>query len=164
MSTNATAPGPVSVDDSKKSRPTRTLPTERINVSKQLDILRAYAAASANATRPATINEVAEIVKMAPTTVSIANAFLSSVALLQRTDSGSYIPSAEVINFLRAYEWNPETASHKLAQPLRDSWFGQALVPRITYGPIEEDAAISVLAEAAAAGPDYRKNLAAIIE
>src|ERR1700732_2774399 len=133
MSTNSTKTGPVPVEEveprKEKSRPNRTLPTDRLTVAKQLDILRAYAAASANGTRAATIVEVGEIVKMAPTTVSMANAFLSSVGLLQRSDAGSYMPSPEVINFLRAYEWNPETASHKMGPTLRDSWFGQVLTP-----------------------------------
>ena len=181
MSSKPVAPGPVPVAETnpKKvespkpenppakpegSKPSRTLPTDRLNVSKQLDILRAYAAASANGTKTATVNEVAEIVKMAPTTVSMANAFLASVGLLQRTDAGSYMPSSEVISFLRAYEWDAATASHKLGPTMRNSWFGQALIPRITFAPIEEDVAVTVLGEAATAGPEYRKELRALLE
>lgn len=149
---------------SKKPKPTKTLPSDRITVSKQLDILRAYAAASANGTKSATIIEVGEIVKMAPTTVSTANAFLSSINLIQRADAGSYIPSSEAVSFLKAYEWNTETASHKLGPVMKESWFGQALLPRITFGPIDEETAIAVLAEASSAVPEYRNNLKAIIE
>lgn len=168
MSTSQVTPGPVPVEEipqkKEKAKPTRTLPSERITTAKQLDILRAYAAASGNGTKAATINEVAEIVKMAPTTVSVANAFLSSIGLLQRAEAGSYMPSPEAISFLRAYEWNPDTASHKLGPPMRETWFAQALLPRISFGPMEEEAAISVLADACSAAPEYRKELRMLVE
>jgi len=50
-----------------------------------------------------------------------------------------------------ANEWDKETASHKLGPAFRNSWFGQALLPRITFGPIDETTAITVLAEACSA-------------
>lgn len=171
MSTNPAGPVPVAATTSgdnaatpPKLKPTKTIPTDRINPAKQLDILRAYAAASNNGTRPATVNEVAEIVKMAPTTVSTANAFLNSIGLIQRSDAGAYMPSAEALAFLRAYEWNPETASHKLGSTLKDSWFGIAILPRITFGPIDEEQAVGLLADAATAGPEYKKELRAILD
>jgi hypothetical protein len=127
-------------------------------------MLRAYAAASNNGTKPATIVEVGEIVKMASSTVALANAFLASINLIQRTDAGTYLPCAEVVQFLRAHEWNPETSSHKLAPILKDSWFAQTLLPKLAYGPMDEDQAITRLAEACAAGPDYKKELKMLLE
>jgi hypothetical protein len=38
------------------------------------------------------------------------------------------------------------------------------LIPRLTFGSIEEDAAITILAEACSAAPEYRKELKQIIE
>src|SRR2546427_805101 len=132
---NATAPGPTVVQQSpekqtndkktkgktkpkekgqREARPARTLPTERIAFEKQLDILRSFAAASAQGTKAATIDEVAAIVKMMPATVAMGNPFFTSIGLISKTDAG-YLPSADVVNFLRAYEWNRETASYKLA-------------------------------------------------
>jgi hypothetical protein len=145
-------------------RPSKTLPTERISFDKQLDILRAYAAATAQGTKSATLDEVAAIVGMAPTTVSMANPFFSNVGLISKTDAGSYMPAAEVVSFLRAYEWNRETASHKLAPIIRETWFSKTLLPRLSYGPLEEDSAITALAEEASAGPEYRKQLGILIE
>jgi hypothetical protein len=110
------------------------------------------------------VTEVAEIVRMASTTVSLANSFLNNVGLIQRSDAGSYLPAQEVLSFLRAYEWNPDTASHKLSPVLKDTWFSNIILPRITFGPIEEEQAIALLADAASAGPDYRKQLRTILE
>lgn len=147
-----------------KSKPSRTLPTIRLTVAKQLDILRAYAAASAKGTRAATINEAAEIVRMAPTTVSMANAFFASIGLLKRSDKGAYIPCVEVVQFLAQYEWDRKTAGYKLAPKLRESWFAEALLPRISFEPIDEKDAVNLLAEAANAGPEYEKELRIIID
>jgi hypothetical protein len=157
---------PASEDQSakQKPKPTKTLPTDRISPSKQLDILRAYAAASNNGARPATVVEIADITKMASSTVTLCNSFLASVGLIQRTDAGTYLPCPEVVNFLRAYEWNPETASHKLAPALRNTWFGVALLPTLQFGPMDEDTAITKLAEASTAGPDYKKELQSLLE
>jgi hypothetical protein len=161
-------PIPVSPDAGEaqrdKSKPTKTLPTDRITVSKQLDILRAYAAASANGTRAATVSEVAEIVKMAASTVGLVHPFFTSVNFIQRTGTGAYSVSTEAINFLKAYEWDKDTASHKLGPGLRNSWFGQALLARLTFGSIEEKTAIAVLAEASSAAPEYEDQLRMVIE
>ena len=168
MSTPA-VPGPVPVsgdspESAQKSKPTKTLPTDRISVAKQLEILRAYVAASANGTKAATVGEAAEIVKMAPTTIQIAHAFLASVNLINRNGTGAYTVSADALSFLKAFEWDRETASHKLGPTFRNSWFGQALMPRITFGPIDEKTAIGVLAEASNAAPEYEDQLRMLIE
>jgi hypothetical protein len=146
------------------SKPEKTLPTERITVAKQLDILRAYAAVSELGTKPAPVNEVATVMKSAPSTVSLANAFLASVGLINRSDAGSYLPSPEVIAFVKAYEWDKEKASQKLGPLFSVAWFGKALVPRLQFNPLEEETAITILAEAASAGPDYKKELRMILD
>lgn len=148
----------------KSSKPTRTLPTARISASKQLDILRAYAAASGKGAKPATTEEASEIVKMAPTTIMMSLAFLTNVGLIRRADTGSYLPSAEVVSFLAAYEWDKKTASHKLGPRLRESWFGEALLPRISFDAVDEKVAMNVLGDAANAGPEYEKELRTLID
>ncbi len=177
MATQQVASGPVPVipekqhkQQNKKStprpaaKPGKILPTERINVQKQLDILRGFAAVSSNGTKAVSVDEVASVLKMASSSVALASAFLASIGLIVRTESGSYTPSAEVVAFLRAFEWNKETASYKLGPLFRESWFGKALVPRLLIAPIEEDAAIETLAEAAPANTEYRKELRMLIE
>src|SRR6185503_16753600 len=114
-----------------RSNPTKTLPTDRISAAKQLEFLRAYAAASNGATRAVTVAEIAEITKAAASTIAMFHPFFMSIGLLQRVDTGSYMPSSDAINFLRAYEWNPDTASQKLASAFRDAWCGQLLIPKL---------------------------------
>jgi hypothetical protein len=102
---------------------------------------------------------VSEIVGLTASTISMANAFFADSGLMSRADGG-YIPSADVVNYQRAYEWNKETASHKLAGVIGETWFAKALTPKLTFAnQMEEADAIATLAEAAAAGPDYRLQL-----
>src|SRR2546430_2685157 len=95
---------------------------------------------------------------MQPSTVSLANPFLASGGLIVKTDGG-YVPCAEVMTFLRAYEWSPETAATKLAPVLEKTWFAEELLPKLAFGPMTEDDALQKLAEAASAAPDRRDQL-----
>jgi hypothetical protein len=162
-------PGPTPVQEIPKTtkqepgKPCKVLPTARISSSKQLDILRAYAAVSRGG-KPANVNEVAGVMKLAPSTVMMANPFFCSVGLLQKTDASAYMPSNEVMNFLHAFEWNSETAAHKLSQLFRDSWFGQLLIPRLKFSEQTEEEALALLSEASAAGKERRKELSTLVD
>ncbi len=149
-------------DAGKKHRPTRILPTDRITFARQLDILRAYGALSGPAAKPITNADVASVVGMTPSTVSVSNAFFADTGLLQRTDKG-YVPCPEVLAFQHAYEWNPETASQKLAPVLARTWFADALLPRLGFKPLEIRDAIQCLGEAATAGTEYESQLQVLV-
>jgi hypothetical protein len=150
-------------DKTKRPRPTRPLPTDRIAYVKQIDILRAYAIATeANGGKPVTNNDVAAIVKMAASTLPHANSFFAEIGLLQRAEGG-YVPSQDVLNFHRAHAWNPETAAHKLAPGIQATWFGQVLLPRLSFRPMDEAEAVAILAEASGATPDYKGQLGLLL-
>jgi hypothetical protein len=146
-----------------EARPTKYLPTERITFTKQLDILRAWAAASGSAGKVAKNDDVAEIIGMQPSTVSMANAFFASTGLLLKAEGG-YIPSPEVMSFLRAYEWTPETAATKLAPVIGKTWFAEELMPKLAYAPMTTDSAIEFLGTACSAGRDYRLQLRILLD
>jgi hypothetical protein len=145
-----------------RQRPTKILPTDRITFTRQLDLLKAWAASSSPPGRIVTNNDVADMVKMQSSTVSLANPFFASVGLLQKAEGG-YVPSADVMNFFRAAEYS-DTPGHKLAPTMRESWFGVALLPKLSYRPMTEAEALSVLHDAATAGADYRNQLKMLID
>ena len=146
----------------KRIKPTQVLPTDRLSQENQWDILRAYPALSGPDRKPVKNAEVADLVGMNENTVSLSNAFFVAVELLERQDGG-LVPSAELFQFLQAYEWDKETAAHKLAPYLRESWFAKALLPKLSFGPMGEDKAIAILGEAATAGPAYKNQLKCLI-
>jgi hypothetical protein len=144
-------------------RPERSLPTERITFKRQLDLLRAFAAASGPTGKSVTNREVAPFVKMTENTTLMANGFFLQTGLLVRSPGG-LIPAPEVVSFHRAHDWNPETASHKLGPLIGRTWFAEALTPRLSLNAMEEDQAIAILAEAAGADPKYKANLRLLID
>lgn len=147
----------------KKVRPTKVIPTERLTVKKQFDLLRAFAAASGPNGKPVTNKEVADILKMADTSVSLANFFFTETGLLAKGANG-FTPSPEVMSYSRAYEWNPANAAHKVGPLLSKTWFAEALTPKLSFRAMDEDEAINTLADVSAAAPDYRPNLKMLIE
>ncbi len=157
------APTPPPASKSPSKRPTKPLPTPRIAFGKQLDVLRGWAVASGAEGKAVTNKQVGDIVKLSPDTVTLANAFFADVGFLQRTDGG-YVPTAPTVAFNQAYAWNPENAAQKLEPPLRNAWFGKALLPHLSYNPISEDEAVQVLAEEADAAPTYKPQLLLILD
>ena len=148
---------------SSKTRPGKILPTDRINFSKQLDLLRAFVAASGPSGRAVTNTDIAVIVGLKASTVSLANPFFSDNGLLQRVDGG-YVPAAAVVSFQRAHEWNRDSAGQKLAPVIAETWFAQAVMPIVSYGATEESQIITRLGEASGTGPEYRTQLKTLVD
>jgi hypothetical protein len=152
----------------QRERATQVMPCIRIALTKQLDILRGYAAASGPGANHVTIREVAKIAKVADSSVSLTTPFFIAVGLLmkleQKGEAWKYVPSQEVINFAKAYEWNRDTATFKLAPAFSESWAGKALSKRLSFAPLTEAEAIAELAEQASAGPHYKAELRLILD
>jgi hypothetical protein len=144
-------------------RPIQPLPTDRISPENQLRILRAWASVSNEGKRAATVNEVADNVRMVSSTVAMTNPFFSSIGLLKRLAVGTYIPSRQVVAYFNAYAKNPETAGAELAQVFQDAWFGQVIMPKLKFSPMGEKSVLSALEDASGAGQDQNKALIFIL-
>ncbi len=147
----------------RKHRPIRVLPTPRIAFAKQLELLRAYAAVSATTGRAVKISDVAPIVKLTPSTVSLANPFFVDANFLHKQDGG-FAPSGEVGNFSNAFDWQPESAGQNLAPALERTWFAQTLLPTLAVRPMREADAVANLAQAASAPKEYRPQLRLLLD
>jgi hypothetical protein len=147
----------------RKARPKRILPTDRIAFPKQLDILRAHAVLSNEGEKAATNTAVGDFVGMKHTTVTLANAFFVDSGLLIKSN-GSHVPAREVIEFARATEWGDENAGNKFAPRLRESWFGQSILRRLSFRPTMDEAeAVRQLAQEASAPPDYKGQVVLLL-
>lgn len=148
-------------DESKPKR--KILPTPRIAFGKQMDLLRAYAAASGSERRPVGNSDTAPYVSLSKSTVSLANPFFTDIGLVERA-GGGFVPSQEVVKFAQAYEWDADGAARELAPILERAWFGQALLPRLGFAPMSEKEALKIIDSAAEAGPKYEGQLRIILE
>ena len=149
----------------EKPKPTRILPTDRISFGKQMDTVRAFGSATASGTaKYVTAKQVADIVKMAAQTVSLANPFWVDIKFLSRAEGQGFIVAPELTEYAHAYQWNRDTAAHKLAPVLAREWFWQVLEPQLRFQEITIKAAIEMLSEKVAATPEYRPRLAMILD
>jgi hypothetical protein len=143
--------------------PTRRLPTERIKFSSQLDIIRAYGAASQNGSRAVNYREAAKYVKLDPATVSLINPFLVENGFAERVGN-DVLPSRAVVDFAMAHTWAAETASRKLRPIIERAWFGVTLRSKLAFNAMSEDEAIRELANEIAAPPEFKPRLALLID
>lgn len=145
-------------------KPNKALPTVRIAFAKQLDLLRAYAAASGPSARMVNLKDVAEIVQMSATTIPLANPFFVDVKFVIRTEGQGMTPATELLDYAHAYEWDKDTAAYKLGPLLAKTWFWEALQPRLSYQELSDDQAVTLLAEKSTAGPSYKSQLRLILD
>ena len=150
---------------SARARPTRVIPTDRINFAKQMELLRAYAAASTPDHRPVGLKDAAEVAGIHASNVSAANSFFLDCGLMTRPEGGGgLVPSEEVFAYAHANEWDPATAAQKLRPIVERTWFATALMPKLAFKAMEATAVVTVLGEAAAAGPDVKKQLGMLVD
>lgn len=143
---------------------TKVLPTERVSFEKQMNVLRAYAAASGQEKKAVTNDEVAAVLSgLAASSISLCNPFFSDCGLLI-AEGRKQKPSDAVFDYLHAYEWNPESAATKLRPALIDSWAAKELLPKLAFRTLGKDEAIKFLAEASKAQKAHRRNLETLLE
>ena len=147
----------------KKSRLSRTIPTDRLTFQKQCEILRAYPAAFEKVGGPVSIEDITEFVKMAPSTISQSNSFFTDIGVVQK-EGRKFNPSAELIAMHRLYGIHQAKAWAKLAPLFERAWFGQILIPKLRYQPMTAEDMVHDLADAATAEPDHLGQLGLIIE
>jgi hypothetical protein len=148
---------------SKSHRPTRNLPTNRVALSKQFDLLRAFGAASGPDGNPTTNVDVSKIVGLHQATVGLAVPFFVDVGFLAKVSDG-VVPAQEIQDYTASYEWNPETAFQRVAPILRESWFFTRILPKLRYGRLTRKDAITELSMAASAGPTFKGQLDTLID
>ena len=158
--TKAAAGGPPPPEKRKLSK---QLPTDRIKFDKQVAIIRAFAATSGPTRRAVSNKEVAPLVNVTDATLSLNNPFLIDVGLIERTEAG-FIPSPETCEYKRAYDLGEAQPEHRLGGLLRRSWFFENLRPKLDFGAVQEDRAVTDLGVVAGAGKSDLSRVRMLIE
>lgn len=147
----------------RKSKPRHPLPSDRIKIANQLELLKAYAIGSNFGTTPTTYIKAAGLANLGANSASLCNGFFYEMGLLERIDGG-VMPTQPVIEYARACEWGREDASHKLAPAIQGAWFAQTLAMHLKMRPMSLTDAITKLAEEAAVGKDFQAALRLCVE
>jgi hypothetical protein len=146
-----------------KNKPAHALPSPRVRVAVQLELLKAYAVGSNFGGATTTYIKAAELAGIGPNSASLCNAFFYDAGLIVRADSG-VVPTQPVIEYARALDWGREDAATKLATAIRNTWFAQTLVMHLKMRSISVTEAIQKLAEEAAAGKEHQPALRMCVE
>lgn len=149
---------------SGRSEPLRKqLPTDRIRVEKQFEIIRAFAAASGGDRRPVSNKQAATIVGLSDATLSLGNPFLVDTGIVEKTDAG-FVPSQEAVDFKRATELGEERPEARLAPLLRKTWFFEILRPKLEFQALPESTALTDIGVQVGAGKSDLSRVRALID
>lgn len=146
-----------------KNKPTRALPSSRIRVAVQLELLKGYVVGSNFGGAPTTYIKAAELAGIGANSASLCNAFFYDAGLITRADSGA-LPTQPVIEYARALDWGRDDAGSKLAPAIRNTWFAQTLGMHLKMRSISITEAIQKLAEEISAGKEYQPALRMCVE
>jgi hypothetical protein len=146
--------------------PNKILPTERLSAERWQAAARAYPVVfESNGGKAVTNNEAGAIIGMAGNTIVMTNAFFCDLKLLTRQkEEQSFIPSADLLAYHKAYEWNPATAGEKLRPAFERMWFSDVLIPRLKFRSYDTMEALTVLAEACGAAKEYEARLLVLLD
>jgi len=142
---------------------TQVIPTNRLTVPKQIEIIRAYGAAYEAGGGSVGIEDVTKFVGMAPATVSQTNAFLQDTGIV-RKDGRRFVPAAEVQAMNRLYEVSKDKALAKLGPLMEKSWFGKLVVPKLKFRPMSEEDVVHELFEAATAETQHLPQVRMLVD
>lgn len=146
-----------------KQKPSKPLPSDRLSFDSQLSILRAYAAASGPSKNPASNADVEKISDISASSVSVCNPFFNDVGLIIR-EGNKQRPAQNVFDYAHSFEWDAEGAAAKLAPIIEDTWFAEALIPKLAFRALSRDEAVTYLAEESKATLEYKRQLELLLD
>ena len=149
--------------EKREPKPTKVLPTNRVAIAKQFEIIRAFGACAGSERKAVSNIEVSRIVALHNATVGLLTPFLVDIGLISRVGNG-LMPCEEVVDCAGAHEWNAESAFHRVAPILRRTWFFAKLEPKLRFRPLTKNEAIQELSIASSAGPSYRNHLETLLD
>jgi hypothetical protein len=141
-----------------RAQPKKFVPTARLTVSKQLEILRGFAVTFQTTKEPVSNDQVAKVSDVKPSTAAMTNYFFKSLGLLLGKGN-RFTPSDETLAFSSAFQWDRSTAARKLAPSFERAWFATAVSARLKMRPITVKEAIRILAEESGASKHYEDQL-----
>ena len=108
-------------------KPSSPLPSGRLNVDKELAMLKAYVSQSKAGEKAVHFNEIAGLVQTHETSVSASKEFWEEIGLLVRESRGIHKPSRDLVAWAQKVDFNPQAANERLHQTYDKAWFGETI-------------------------------------
>lgn len=149
----------------RRMRPNKPLPTDRMKMATQVQALKAIAVASASREQGVAASDIAARIGVAEVTAGLSNAFFAEAGWIERSGKGLYKPTEAALRFAQRFGFNENEAASLLAPPIRQTWYFREIEPELRIGrPVPMTQAVSILANAAGAGAEYRPQLESVVE
>jgi hypothetical protein len=148
-----------------RRRAARALPTDRIKMDRQYEILAALGRRS-SARDPINADSLARMVGggIAPTTVMLSNNYFADAGWITNPAKGQYAATDALVRYARRLDTDtPERAALELHEPVRRSWFWQVLDEHFINGKMRVSDAENMLMDAAEASPGHLPSIRNLI-
>jgi hypothetical protein len=148
----------------QRPRPSRPIPTDRMRTTTARQALQAIALADRGDGEGVTSAHIAARIGVAETTAGLNNAFFREAGWIERRSKGRFVATDATRKYVQRLGFNETEAATLLAPSIKDSWYFREIEPDLALGrPIPVEQAVSVLAQAAGAGAEYRPQLETVL-
>ncbi|HLH14685.1 MAG TPA: hypothetical protein VKV16_07825 [Solirubrobacteraceae bacterium] len=146
-------------------RPTKPLPTDRMKQATQAHALRSIAVASSTREKGVSAADIAPRIGVAEATAGLSNAFFAEAGWIERSGKGLYKPTDATLKYAQRFGFNETEAASFLAPSIARSWYFREIEPELRMGrPVPVAGLVSILAQAASAGAEYRSQLEGVLD
>lgn len=154
----------------QRSRPGKSLPTDRMKFEAQQRCLAMYGKLSGHDRRPVTADRVSQAMnkEISHYTVGLSNAFFVDAGWLEKRGKGEYAASDALVDYLRRLGISKADVA-RAVQPLRTTvlgaWFWQAIKSQLEFSnEADEGELLHVLMSEAEASSDHLPQLRNLLE
>lgn len=161
--TNVSQPQVRTRSTSGQKKPTEVLPSDRLAIDKQIDAIRAYAAAVESTGGPVDNKQAASILNLSENSIVVTNPFFVDVGILTRVGNGLFDVTQPVKDYVQALEWGQENPGRKLKSLFTPKWFTKTLLPRLKFKEMTTQDAVHALSEACGASKAYKTHLERVL-
>lgn len=151
-----------------RSRPRKSLPTDRLKREVQLRVLEGFAKLSGTDRRYVTSENVQQtaVRDVSLNTLPLSNAFFVETGWLEKKGRGTFAATEALINYRRRAAMNPDDprARQELRETMKDAWYWAPLRGQLEFGGSSEDDAIQILMFEANAAPEHGRQLRMLLE
>jgi hypothetical protein len=150
----ANPPSSGSSAKSQKQRADRSLPTDRLNFDKQVEVLRAIAQMSGNGRRPVTAEDLSAAIGLKGNTGGLSNKFFRDSGWVESAGRGMYAATDPLLEYHRHLNVDAQDllgARRYLAAASQASWYWETLEPLLDEGGARQTMILHALSKAAGA-------------
>jgi hypothetical protein len=147
-------PNSGSAAKAQKQRANRSLPTDRLSLDKQIDVLRAIAQMSGNGRRPVTAEDLSAAIGLKGHTGGLSNRFFRDSGWAEPAGRGMYAATEPLLDYHRHLNVDAQDvvgARRYLAAAAQSSWYWGAIEPMLDEGGARQTMILHALSKAAGA-------------